>query len=86
MGENQPTGKVDPAADPQQGLTALLPSVLQSLGGKPRGDQSAAGIERFCARRWRSATAELASLSSRELAWNAVMPQAAVEQSVRTEP
>lgn len=36
-----PAGKVDPAADAQQGLAALLPSLLQSLGGKPVGDQSA---------------------------------------------
>jgi len=36
-----PTGKVDPAADNQQGLAALLPSLLQSLGEKPGGDQSA---------------------------------------------
>jgi uncharacterized protein YidB (DUF937 family) len=35
-----PAGKVDPAADHQQGLAALLPSLLQSLGGKPVGDQS----------------------------------------------
>ena len=36
-----PAGKVDPNADTQQGLAALLPSLLQSLGGKPGGDQSA---------------------------------------------
>ena len=36
-----PTGKVDPGADTQQGLAPLLPSLLQSLGGKPGGDQSA---------------------------------------------
>jgi uncharacterized protein YidB (DUF937 family) len=36
-----PAGKVDPSADTQQGLAALLPSLLQSLGGKPGGDQSA---------------------------------------------
>jgi uncharacterized protein YidB (DUF937 family) len=36
-----PAGKIDPGADPQQGLTALLPSLLQSLGGKSGGDQSA---------------------------------------------
>jgi uncharacterized protein YidB (DUF937 family) len=36
-----PTGKVDPTIDHQQGLAALLPSLLQSLGGKPGGDQSA---------------------------------------------
>lgn len=34
-----PAGKIDPTADHQQGLAALLPSLLQSLGGKP-GDQS----------------------------------------------
>jgi uncharacterized protein YidB (DUF937 family) len=36
-----PEGKVDPAADHQQGLAALLPSLLQSLGGQSSGDQSA---------------------------------------------
>src|SRR5215472_638687 len=36
-----PEGKVDAAADHQQGLAALLPSLLQSLGGQPSGDQSA---------------------------------------------
>jgi uncharacterized protein YidB (DUF937 family) len=36
-----PAGKIDPAADHQQALAALLPSLLQSLGGKPSGDQSA---------------------------------------------
>jgi len=36
-----PAGKIDPAADHQQGLAALLPSLLQSLGGKPGGGQSA---------------------------------------------
>ena len=36
-----PAGKIDPAADHQQGLAALLASLLQSLGGKPGGDQSA---------------------------------------------
>jgi uncharacterized protein YidB (DUF937 family) len=36
-----PTGKVDPTVDHQQGLAALLPSLLQSLGGRPRGDQPA---------------------------------------------
>src|SRR5260370_24467726 len=30
-----PEGKVDPTADHQQGLANLLPSLLQSLGGKP---------------------------------------------------
>jgi len=32
-----PEGKVDPTADHQQGLANLLPSLLQSLGGKPSG-------------------------------------------------
>jgi uncharacterized protein YidB (DUF937 family) len=36
-----PKGEVDPNADAQQGLAALLPSLLQSLGVKPGGDQSA---------------------------------------------
>jgi uncharacterized protein YidB (DUF937 family) len=36
-----PAGKVDANADTQQGLAALLPSLLQSLGGKTDGDQSA---------------------------------------------
>jgi uncharacterized protein YidB (DUF937 family) len=36
-----PTGKVDPSANTQQGLAALLPALLQSLGGKPGGDQPA---------------------------------------------
>jgi uncharacterized protein YidB (DUF937 family) len=36
-----PTGKVDPAADTQQGLAAVLPSLLQSLGGKSAGGESA---------------------------------------------
>ncbi|HEU0273625.1 MAG TPA: YidB family protein [Candidatus Udaeobacter sp.] len=36
-----PAGKIDQAADHQQGLAALLPSLLQSLGGKSAGDQSA---------------------------------------------
>ena len=30
-----PAGKVDPTADHQQGLAALFPSLLQSLGGEP---------------------------------------------------
>jgi uncharacterized protein YidB (DUF937 family) len=38
-----PTGKVDPSADHQEGLAALLPSLLQSLGGKAAGDQSTQG-------------------------------------------
>jgi len=36
-----PAGKIDPSADHQQGLAALLPSLLQSLGGQASGDQSA---------------------------------------------
>jgi uncharacterized protein YidB (DUF937 family) len=36
-----PEGKVDPAADHQQGLAALLPSLLQSLAGKSSSGQSA---------------------------------------------
>ena len=35
-----PAGKIDPSADPQQGLAALLPSLLQSLGGQSSGDQA----------------------------------------------
>jgi uncharacterized protein YidB (DUF937 family) len=37
-----PEGKVDPAADHQQGLAALLPSLLQSLGGQSSSGQSQA--------------------------------------------
>ena len=36
-----PAGKIDPSADHQQGLAALLPSLLQSLGGQSSSDQSA---------------------------------------------
>jgi uncharacterized protein YidB (DUF937 family) len=36
-----PEGKVDPTADHQQGLAALLPSLLQSLSGQPSTDQPA---------------------------------------------
>jgi uncharacterized protein YidB (DUF937 family) len=36
-----PEGKVDPAADHQQGLAALLPSLLQSLSGQASSGQSA---------------------------------------------
>jgi uncharacterized protein YidB (DUF937 family) len=36
-----PEGKVDPTANHQQGLAALLPSLLQSLGGQSSGGQSA---------------------------------------------
>src|SRR5947199_10449616 len=32
-----PAGKVDPTADHQQGLAALLPSLLQTLGSNPSG-------------------------------------------------
>ena len=33
-----PAGKIDPAADHQQGLAALLPSLLQSLAGQSSTD------------------------------------------------
>ena len=33
-----PAGKIDPAADHQQGLAALLPSLLQSLSGRSSTD------------------------------------------------
>ena len=36
-----PAGKIDPNADHQQGLAALLPSLLQSLGGQASTGQSA---------------------------------------------
>ena len=36
-----PAGKIDPAADHQQGLAALLPSLLQSLGGQSSTDSAA---------------------------------------------
>jgi len=36
-----PAGKIDPGADHQQGLAAMLPSLLQSLGGQASTDQSA---------------------------------------------
>ena len=36
-----PEGKVDPGADHQQGLAALLPSLLQNLGGQSSSGQSA---------------------------------------------
>jgi uncharacterized protein YidB (DUF937 family) len=36
-----PAGKIDPTADHQQGLSALLPSLLQSLGGQSSTDGSA---------------------------------------------
>jgi uncharacterized protein YidB (DUF937 family) len=38
-----PAGKIDPTADHQQGLAALLPSLLQSLSGQSSGDQAAQG-------------------------------------------
>jgi uncharacterized protein YidB (DUF937 family) len=34
-----PAGKIDPGADHQQGLAALLPSLLQSLGGQSSSSQ-----------------------------------------------
>jgi uncharacterized protein YidB (DUF937 family) len=37
-----PGGKIDPAADHQQGLAALLPSLLQSIGGQSSSGQSPA--------------------------------------------
>ena len=36
-----PAGKIDPTADHQQGLAALLPSLLESLGGQSSTGQSA---------------------------------------------
>ena len=36
-----PAGKIDPNADHQQGLAALLPSLLQSLAGQSSTGQSA---------------------------------------------
>src|ERR1700747_1555807 len=36
-----PAGKIDPAADHQQGLAALLPSLLQNRGGQSSPGQSA---------------------------------------------
>lgn len=36
-----PTGKIDPAADHQQGLASLLPALLQSLGGGSGGSAPA---------------------------------------------
>ena len=36
-----PAGKIDPSENHQQGLAALLPSLLQSLSGQSSGDQSA---------------------------------------------
>ena len=36
-----PAGKIDPGADHQEGLAALLPSLLQSLAGQSSSGQSA---------------------------------------------
>jgi uncharacterized protein YidB (DUF937 family) len=36
-----PAGKIDPGVDHHQGLAALLPALLQSLGGQSSGDQPA---------------------------------------------
>jgi len=36
-----PAGKIDPGADHQQGLAALLPSLLHSLGGQSSTDDPA---------------------------------------------
>ena len=36
-----PAGKIDPSADHQQGLAALLPSLLQNLAGQSSSGQSA---------------------------------------------
>jgi uncharacterized protein YidB (DUF937 family) len=36
-----PAGKIDPTADHQQGLAAMLPSLLQSLAGQSPSDQAA---------------------------------------------
>lgn len=36
-----PAGKIDPAADHQEGLAALLPSLLQSLAGQSSTDDPA---------------------------------------------
>ena len=36
-----PAGKIDPSADHQQGLAALLPSLLQSLAGQSSSGESA---------------------------------------------
>jgi len=36
-----PAGKIDPTTDHQQGLAAMLPSLLQSLRGQASSDQSA---------------------------------------------
>ena len=45
-----PTGKIDPGADHRQGLTALLPSLLQSLAGQPSSGQSAQPYGLPCSR------------------------------------
>ena len=36
-----PAGKIDPTADHQQGLAAILPSLLQSLSGQSSSDEPA---------------------------------------------
>src|SRR6201981_336098 len=36
-----PAGKIDPTADHQQGLAALLPSLLQNLAGQSPGNSTA---------------------------------------------
>jgi uncharacterized protein YidB (DUF937 family) len=38
-----PQGQIDPSADHQQGLAALLPALLQSLGGERPGGQPSTG-------------------------------------------
>ena len=39
-----PSGKIDPAADHQQGLAVLLPSLLQSLAGQSSSDAVSSSI------------------------------------------
>jgi uncharacterized protein YidB (DUF937 family) len=39
-----PAGKIDPGMDHQQGIAAMLPSLLQSLAGAASGGQSARGL------------------------------------------
>lgn len=43
-----PAGKVDPTADHQQGLAALLPSLLQSLSGDHGRGESAQAETFLC--------------------------------------
>jgi uncharacterized protein YidB (DUF937 family) len=38
-----PAGQVDPSADSQQGLAAMLPSLLQSLGGEQQPHETRVG-------------------------------------------